>query len=99
MVKVRLSLPKNLSSIVPGMFARASLPVSVSEQQGQLLIPAKSVMKRSELMAVYVVDQKGNPQLRQVRLGRKVGEHIEVLAGLQAGEKVALDPITAANFK
>jgi multidrug efflux system membrane fusion protein len=99
MVKVRLSLPKNLSSIVPGMFARASLPVNASEQQGQLLIPAKSVMKRSELMAVYVVDQKGNPHLRQVRLGRTVGEHIEVLAGLQAGEKVALDPITAANFK
>lgn len=99
MVKVRLSLPKNVSSIVPGMFARASLPVNASEQQGQLLIPVKSVMKRSELMAVYVVDQKDNPQLRQVRLGRKIGENIEVLAGLQAGEKVALDPITAANFK
>jgi len=51
------------------------------------------------LMAVYVVDKQGHPQLRQVRLGRKLGENVEVFAGLQAGELVALDPIAAANAK
>jgi hypothetical protein len=34
--------------------------------------------------------------LRQVRVGRVVaGDQIEVLAGLEAGETVALDPIRA----
>ncbi|MGZ8984649.1 MAG: efflux RND transporter periplasmic adaptor subunit [Methylotenera sp.] len=99
MVKVRLSLPQNLTSISPGMFARAMLPVTSSSGKGQIFVPAKSVVRRSELTAVYVVDRQGRPQLRQVRLGRKQGENIEVFAGLQAGELVALDPIAAANLK
>ncbi|MGB7816337.1 MAG: efflux RND transporter periplasmic adaptor subunit [Methylotenera sp.] len=96
---VRLVLPQNLASIRPGMFARAMLPVNDVKGKGQIFVPAKSVIKRSELMAVYVVDKKGRPQLRQVRLGRRQGENIEVFAGLQLGELVALDPIAAANLK
>lgn len=99
MTKVRLALPSNLTSIAPGMFARAMLPMAKSGSKSQILVPAKAVIKRSELMAVYVVDKQGRPQLRQVRLGRQQGENIEVFAGLQAGELVALDPIAAVNFK
>jgi len=99
MVKVRITLPENLTSLRPGMFARAMLPTENAGAQGQLSVPASAVVKRSELTAVYVVNSKGLPQLRQVRLGRKQGHNIEVLAGLQAGEKIALDPIAAVNFK
>jgi RND family efflux transporter MFP subunit len=99
MVMVRLTLPQNLSSIKPGMFARAVLPINGLKGQGQIYVPAKAVIRRSELMAVYVVDKQGHPQLRQVRLGRKLGENVEVFAGLQVGELVALDPIAATNAK
>lgn len=99
MVKVRVVLPLGLVSVRPGMFARAILPMAESAQKSQIYVPEKSVIKRSELTAVYVVDGKGRPQLRQVRLGHKQGENYEVFAGLQAGDKVAIDPIAAANFK
>jgi multidrug efflux pump subunit AcrA (membrane-fusion protein) len=33
--------------------------------------------------------------LRQVRLGRRYGEFIEILAGLEDGESVATDPVRA----
>ena len=99
MVTVRLTLPKNILTISPGMFARAILPVEGAKVQAQIFVPATAVIKRSELMAVYVVDKQGRPHLRQVRLGRKIGDNIEVFAGLQAGEMVALNPIAAANFK
>lgn len=99
MVKVRVTLPQNTVSIKPGMFARAEVPVSGTTTQGQLYVPKKSVVKRSELTAVYVVDSKGHPQLRQVRLGREQGENIEIFAGLQAGENVATDPIAVSNLK
>ncbi len=99
MVKVRVALPKNLASVSPGMFARAMLPVTQSSAQAQIYVPARVVVKRSELSAVYVVDSQGRPHLRQVRLGRKQGDNIEVFAGLQPGEKVAIDPIAAANFQ
>ena len=99
MILVRLALPQNLASLRPGMFARAMLPVSGARGKSQIFVPAKSIIKRSELVAVYVVDKQGHPQLRQVRLGRKQGENVEIFAGLQVGELVALDPIAAANVK
>jgi len=46
-----------------------------------------------------VLDAKGRPQLRQVKLGRVQGENVEVFAGLQLGETLAEDPIAAANYK
>ena len=44
---------------------------------------------------VYVLDSKGMPLLRYVRLGRSVGDEVEVLSGVSAGERVALDPQAA----
>ena len=38
----------------------------------------------------------GAPRLRQVRLGEAADEnYVEVLAGVEPGERVALDPIKA----
>jgi multidrug efflux pump subunit AcrA (membrane-fusion protein) len=99
MMMVRLVLPKNMASLRPGMFARAMLPVNDAKGKSQIFVPAQTIIRRSELVAVYVVDKQGHPQLRQVRLGRKQGENIEIFAGLQVGELVALDPIAAASVK
>jgi len=44
-----------------------------------------------------VIDAKGMALLRQVRLGRGDGDSIEVLSGVSAGERVALDPQAAAR--
>ena len=99
MSAARLTLPLHLKSVKPGMFARALLPVVEAKTQGKITVPVKAVIRRSELVAVYVVNQQGKPQLRQVRLGHKQGENVQVLAGLQAGDVVALDPIAAANMR
>jgi multidrug efflux pump subunit AcrA (membrane-fusion protein) len=43
-----------------------------------------------------VIDEKGYPRLRQVRLGTASDERsVEVLAGLRAGERVAIEPVKA----
>jgi multidrug efflux pump subunit AcrA (membrane-fusion protein) len=43
-----------------------------------------------------VVDDKGAPRLRQVRIGTVSDEtSVEVLAGLKAGERVAIEPVKA----
>jgi RND family efflux transporter MFP subunit len=95
-VQVRLTLPANITGLPPGMFARAHLPVSGQRSDG-LLVPAASVIKRTDLYAVYVVDDSGKPQLRQVRPGKIVGDQVEILAGLRAGERIAVDPLSAAR--
>jgi multidrug efflux pump subunit AcrA (membrane-fusion protein) len=61
-----------------------------------MLIPVSAVLRRSEVVAVYVVDDKGVPRLRQVRLGEPSGQNeIEVIAGLNPGERITLDPVKA----
>ena len=91
--QVRVYLPKNETGVYPGMFVRAHFVVGKADK---LVIPASAVLRRSEVVAVYVVNEKGGVALRQVRLGDAVvGGAVEVLAGLNPGEKVALDPVKA----
>lgn len=91
--QVRVNLPTNETGIYPGMFVRAHFVVG---KANKLVIPASAVLRRSEVVAVYVVDSKGAKQLRQVRLGEASAEGtVEVLAGLNPNEKVALNPVKA----
>jgi RND family efflux transporter MFP subunit len=91
--QVRVYLPANEPGVYPGMFVRAHFVVG---RANRLVIPASAVLHRSEVVAVYVVDEKGGVKLRQVRLGEATADGaVEVLAGLNPGEKVALDPIKA----
>jgi hypothetical protein len=39
------------------------------------------------------LDADGRTSLRQVRLGHRVADDVEVLAGLAEGEQVALEPL------
>ena len=94
--QVRLTLPANTQGLAPGMFARAAFPLTGTES-ARIAVPASSLVRRPEFSAVYVVDANGRAQLRQVRLGRASGDSIEVLAGLQAGDRVAIDPVAAAK--
>jgi RND family efflux transporter MFP subunit len=90
---VRLDLPPNQRDVYPGMFARAYFSVGHARK---LVAPAAAVVKRSELTGVYVVNDANVVSLRQVRLGEPTGQgEIEILAGVSAGEKVALDPVKA----
>ncbi len=57
-------------------------------------MPAAAVVRRSELTAVYVVEDE-RLTLRQIRAGRRYGDRVEVLAGLSEGERVAIDPVRA----
>jgi RND family efflux transporter MFP subunit len=95
--QVRISLPTNQAGVYPGMFVRAHFFVG---KQKKMVIPSSAVLRRSEVVAVYVVDKKNSVKLRQVRLGDLQAEGlVEVLAGLGVGERVALDPIKAGMQK
>ncbi len=89
---LRAYLPAGIEGVVPGMFARVHLATGLTSK---LLVPANAVIRRGEVTLVYVLDNKGEPHLRQVRLGESTPEGLEVLAGLKAGEHVSLDPVQA----
>lgn len=93
--QVRLNLPDVDTGLYPGMWVKAGFVIGQTEA---LMVPADSIIQRSELRAVYVISQNQQPSLRQVRLGQKIGNKIEILSGLSAGETIALDPISASVY-
>lgn len=93
-VEVRAELPA-AAALEPGQFVSLRLPLRGVAPE--LRVPHSAVVRRSEVTGVYVVDEKGVARLRQVRVGPRVGDEVLVLAGLRAGERVALDPIAAVR--
>ncbi|NOX69824.1 MAG: efflux RND transporter periplasmic adaptor subunit [Gammaproteobacteria bacterium] len=91
---VRVNLPEDSATLFPGMFVKVGFVVGEARR---LLVPEKSVVRRSELTAVYVLDGD-RATLRQVRLGRRYGERIEILAGITENELVASDPVRAGIY-
>lgn len=95
-VSVRVNLPPDLKGgdhgVYPGMFVKVGFVTGVGEA---LQVPVAAVAHRSELTALYTIAADGRVGFRQVRLGRVSGNQVEVLAGLESGERVALDPIAA----
>lgn len=90
--KVRAYLPEDVSTLFPGMFVKAAFVIGETRK---LMVPRAAVVRRSELTGVYVVNADGRVSLRQVRVGSTNNGDAEVLAGLDPGERVALDPIAA----
>ena len=86
------------AALLPGQtvqvrFADASTSPAAN-QPGTLTVPEAAVLRRGELTAVYVA-QAQQFMLRAVRPGASQGGRTEVLAGLKAGERIAIDAIKA----
>jgi RND family efflux transporter MFP subunit len=83
--KVRTAMLQN-PALVPGMFARLALPLGTARG---ILIPKDAIHTVGQLTMVKVLIDH-TAQMRQVKLGRQVGEQVEVLAGLQPGDKIVV---------
>lgn len=90
--RVRVELPDAETGLQPGMTVKTAF--KVGEAAG-ILVPATALVTRSELTAVYVVGAGNRVSLRQVRLGHRRGDRVEVIAGLAPGERIAVDPLAA----
>ncbi len=88
-VTLRLDLPAGTAA-APGQFARVRLPQAAGSSA--LRVPRSAVIRRGELDAVYVLSAQGKPLLRQVRLGPVLGNEVEILAGVSAGDRVLTAP-------
>ena len=100
--QIRLSMPAALPNATPGMFARVWMPANgstLSAAAERLYVPTRAVVRRAEMTGLYVVNDMGHPVLRQVRVGRAQGDRIEVLTGIEKGDKVAVDPQAAAKVR
>jgi RND family efflux transporter MFP subunit len=80
---VKLDLPA-MPRLRTGMFGRAIFPLGMEKV---VAIPAAAVMERGQLQSVFVVED-GAAHTRLVTTGRRAGDIVEILSGLNPGEKV-----------
>ena len=92
LVKVRF-LDKD-SRILPEMRAKVaflSRPLKEEEQRPRTAINPSALIRRSSLNAVFVVQGERVVE-REIKVGQPIGDMIEVLGGVQPGDKVVLKP-------
>ncbi|MCG6896478.1 MAG: efflux RND transporter periplasmic adaptor subunit [Thiocapsa sp.] len=90
-VKIKFDLPQGVSE--PGMYAKVLVPDLNAPARANPVIPSTAVRYNGSLPGVYVVNERGEPQLRLIRVGEELsGGMVTVLSGLRAGERVLTNP-------
>ena len=90
-MKIRFIIPNPDGGMKPQMFTDVEVKIDLGRR---LVVPADAVIDTGTKKVVYVDKGEGIFEPREVVLGLRTDEMVEVIKGLKAGEKVA----SAANF-
>ncbi len=84
--RIKLDLPQT-DGLRSGQFARLSVPIGES---GSLRVPATAVVQRGQLEIVFSLANQ-QARLHLVKTGKRVGDEVEILSGLDAGESMVVN--------
>ncbi|MCL5409095.1 MAG: efflux RND transporter periplasmic adaptor subunit [Candidatus Omnitrophica bacterium] len=87
LIKIQINNPVYLKS---GLYVKIYIPVG--KKKG-ILIPQKSIVRKGELIGVYTVNDKGIISYSLIRTGNRHKGQVEVLSGLNPGEKIIVNGI------
>ncbi|NGZ02549.1 MAG: hypothetical protein CV090_05815 [Nitrospira sp. WS238] len=90
---VKVDLP-NTPGLKTGMFGRFQLDKGTTLT---LLVPSATVVERGELTSLYAVGTDRVARLRWVKLGRRFENQVEILSGLNEGERILADGSRGAD--
>jgi RND family efflux transporter MFP subunit len=86
--RVKLDLPPS-KGLRSGMFGRARF---AGGERLAVTVPSDALVERGQLVGIYVVEADGRARLRLVKTGRREGNEVEILAGLDGGERFVTSP-------
>ncbi len=89
--KVRFEFPNRGGRLKPGMYANVEL---TGRARRGLVIPSDALLDSGTEQIVFVAKGDGHFEPRRVKAGARVGDDVQILEGLKAGEDIA----TAAAF-
>jgi membrane fusion protein, multidrug efflux system len=87
-VQLRAEFANPRLAILPGEYQRVRV---TGGQQSGITVPQAAVMQGSKGPYVWVVNEEGKAEQRDVRTGEWIGDAWRIRAGLTAGETVILD--------
>jgi len=85
-ILVKLDLP-DAQNLRAGQFGRVAMPVGESTA---LRIPASAIVHHGQMEIVFVV-KDSSAQLRLVKTGKRIGDEVELVSGVEAGEKIVVE--------
>jgi membrane fusion protein, copper/silver efflux system len=92
-VSVRIELPNPDGEIRPGMYADVLFHPGAGDPK-VIAVPSSAVIDSGARKVVLVAKGEGRFEPREVKLGRRGQDHVEILEGVSEGEEV----VTSATF-
>jgi RND family efflux transporter MFP subunit len=87
---IKLIIPDN-RAVKSGMYAEVKINAISSDQTSSIRIPRSALVHTNELIGVYTVSKRNTAILRWLEIGSRNADNVEVLSGLDQGEKIIID--------
>jgi RND family efflux transporter MFP subunit len=81
----------NQKGLKSGMFGRGSINLGTSVNG--ITVPKKAVVDRGAMALIWTVDKEKTAHMRIVKVGRQIGERVEILSGLSDGDQVVVSGV------
>lgn len=85
---VKIGLPAS-RGLYSGMTANVLIPIG---EQSSITIPKNAIRHRGQLDSVLALDSNSVAQIRYVTLGQEQGDAVEVISGLNPGDRILAQP-------
>ena len=79
---------RNLKS---GMFGRGIINLGTTVKG--ITLPKKAIVEHGAMSSIWVLDKDSIARMRIIKIGKAVGERLEILAGLSEGEQVVVSGV------
>jgi Cu(I)/Ag(I) efflux system membrane fusion protein len=89
--QVRFELDNPGGKLKPDMYVNVALTVPLGER---LIVPKDAVLESGQRRVIFVRRGGGKLAWREVKIGARAGDWVEILDGLSEGEEI----VTSANF-
>ncbi|ACD96784.1 efflux RND transporter periplasmic adaptor subunit [Trichlorobacter lovleyi] len=86
-VRARVEMPNPGLRLKPDMFVNAVIKVGLSPA---IVVPVSAVMDSGKRQVVWIETQAGVFEPREVKVGQRSDDRIQILSGIKAGDKVAV---------
>ena len=71
------------------MYVNILIPNKTGEDiSSKIMLDKNSIVYRDQLTGVYVIDDQNQANLRWIRLGKTIGNQVEVLSGLSQNDRI-----------
>ena len=89
-LRTEIDLGNAGQAMVPGTYAKVKLALATATHN--FIVPANTLLFRSEGLRIALVDPQQRGHLQPVTLGRDFGNTLEVTSGLAATDRIILNP-------